>query len=158
MKRFIAQPLTAVLSTLVVVVALSFGSIASAGAAEDVVTTKVAGPFDKVVTNLKRQVAAHKLIIIKLIPFQQMLRMVGVKAGKAIGLEIFHPRYGKVIFNNDKRAMIDVPLRMIVRAKGSDVMIMYRKPSAVFAKYSGLGDMAKELDGVFADMVKRVAQ
>ncbi|MCH7795642.1 MAG: DUF302 domain-containing protein [Proteobacteria bacterium] len=108
-------------------------------------------------TNLKRQITRHKLVIVKEVPFQKMLGMVGVKAEKMLGFEIFHPRYGKVIYENDPAAFKDAPLRILVREVGGKVKLEYRKPSVVFAPYPGLSKLGKELDEVFADIVTRVA-
>ncbi len=127
-------------------------------AQRDIVTKSVNAPFDKVATKLKKAIASRKLVIVKLVPYQKMVAMVGVKTGKAVGFEIFHPRYGKVIFAKDANALIEVPLRIVVRESGGKVNIRYRKPSAIFASYSGLAKMAKELDGVFADIIKRTTK
>ena len=127
-------------------------------AAEDTVTQTVSGPFDKVVTNLKRAITGKKLVIVKEVPFQQMLAMVGLKTEKIKSFEICHPRYGKVLYQNNPAAMKEAPLRILVREDGSDVTLEYRKPSAVFASYSGLDDLRDELDKVFAEIVAKVAQ
>lgn len=151
-----------VVAPLVVAFALVVGahlaSVSSAVAAEDVVQKTVNGPFDQVVTNLKREITGHKLVIVKEVPYQQMVKMVGVNAEPMMGFEIFHPRYGKVLHEKDVSAFMDVPLRILVRSSGDKVMLEYRKPSVIFAPYSGLGDLGSELDQVFADIVERVAQ
>ena len=72
--------------------------------------------------------------------------------------EIFHPRYGKVLYQTNVAAMKEAPLRIVVREAGSDVMLEYRKPSSVFASYSGLDDLSNELDQLFADIVAQVAK
>ena len=129
-----------------------------AQAAGDTVVQTVAGPYAKVVTNLKRQITAKKLVIVKQVPMQQMLAMVGVKTEKMASFEIFHPRYGKVLYQTNKSAMKEAPLRIFVREDGANVTLEYRKPSAVFASYSGLDALGKELDSVFADIVAKVAK
>ena len=146
------------LSIALVSLGLAFVAAGEAAAQEGVVTKIVKAPFGKVVTNLKRAIASRKLVIVKQVPFQKMVAMVGVKTGKTIGFEIFHPRYGKVIFAKDINALIDVPLRIVVRESGGKVILRYRKPSATFAPYSGLSGLGKELDKVFADIVDRVAK
>jgi len=119
----------------------------------DVVTQMSKASFENTVTALKKSITANKLVIVKLVPFTQMLSMVGVKSEKSVGLEIFHPRFGKVIYNNDKNAMLEAPLRILVRDEGGEVLIRYRKPSATFAGYSGLADLGAELDAVFEKIV-----
>lgn len=129
-----------------------------AAAAEDVVEKTVSAPFDQVVTNLKRQITAHQLVIVKEVPYQQMVKMVGVNAEPMMGFEIFHPRYGKALYEKDVSAFKEVPLRILVRASGDGAVLEYRKPSAVFAPYPALSGLGKELDGVFQGIVEGVAQ
>jgi uncharacterized protein (DUF302 family) len=134
---------------------LAFVAAGDAAAGQDVVTKSVKAPFGKVVTKLKKAIASRKLVIVKQIPFQKMVAMVGVKTSKTLGFEVFHPRYGKTIIAKDLNALIDVPLRLVLRQEGSKVILQYRKPSAVFAPYSGLSGLGKQLDSVFADIAKR---
>lgn len=155
LNRSLASHVAIVMGLLI---ATLIGSAKFAAAAEDVVQTTVNGPFDTVVTNLKREITAHKLVIVKEVPYQQMLAMVGVNADSIIGFEIFHPRYGKVLYQEDVSAFMDVPLRILVRLSSDNVILTYRKPSAVFAPYSGLGDLGQELDQVFSAIVERLAQ
>ena len=157
MNRRISGSLSTLLAALLLIGGLTLASTQEVLAAEDVVTQTVAAPFDKVVTNLKRQITRHKLVIVKEVPFQKMLGMVGVKAEKMLGFEIFHPRYGKVLYENDPAAFKDAPLRILVREAGGKVNLEYRKPSVVFAPYPGLSKLGKELDEIFADIVTRVA-
>jgi len=150
--------LTYVVSLAMLVAGLVLLPVERVLAAEDTVTQTVSGPFDKVVTNLKRAITGKKLVIVKEVPFQQMLAMVGLKTEKIKSLEIFHPRYGKVLYQTNPAAMKEAPLRIVVREVGNDVMLEYRKPSSVFASYSGLDDLSNELDQLFADIVTQVAK
>ncbi|MDA8150031.1 MAG: DUF302 domain-containing protein, partial [Nitrospiraceae bacterium] len=77
-----------------------------------------------------------------------------VHAQKAVGFEVFHPRFGKVIYANDPTAYLAVPLRILVQKHGSKVEVIYRKPSVVLEGYSGLSDLGQQLDGVFARIEK----
>ena len=93
-SRSFSIALVAVLMTL----GLVLTDAQKATAQEDIVSKSVAGAYDKVVTKLKREITGHKLVIVKVVPFQQMLKMVGVKTPKMKSFEIFHPRYGKVLY------------------------------------------------------------
>ncbi len=158
MRRSDRVTLTYVVSLAMLVAGLVLLPVERVLAAEDTVTQTVSGPFDKVVTNLKRAITGKKLVIVKEVPFQQMLAMVGLKTEKIKSFEIFHPRYGKVLYQTNPAAMKEAPLRIVVREAGSDVMLEYRKPSAIFASYSGLDDLSNELDQLFADIVAQVAK
>ena len=109
-------------------------------------------------TELKKAITANKLVIVKEVPFTTMLGMVGVKSEKMKGFEVFHPRYGKVIYAKDKSAFLEAPLRLLLRDKGGEIEIRYRKPSVVFSGYSGLSALGKDLDKVFANIVASVAK
>ncbi len=123
-----------------------------------VITRTVEGSFDKTVTKLKKAITASKMVIVKQVPYTKMIAMVGVKAEKTVGLEIFHPRYGKVIYSNDKDAMLEAPMRFLVRDEGGKVSIRYYQPSTVLAGYNGLSKLGAELDAVFEKIVSSVAK
>lgn len=143
----------------VLAITLFSASLRPAFAAGDyMVTVTAKGNFDATVTELKKAITANQLVLIKDIPFQQMLKMAGVNSEPVMSFEIFHPRYGKVIYENDKNAFIVAPLRIVVHEKSGKVVLSYRKPSAAFAGYSGLSRMATELDGVFDKIVKSAAK
>ena len=145
-------------AVVLVVVALAAPNRLALAASDNMVTTTAKGTFENTVTKLKKAITASKLVVVKEVPYSKMIAMVGVKAEKTVGLEIFHPRFGKVIYETNKDAMIEAPLRILVRDQGGEVMIRYRKPSAVFASYSGLSGLGQELDTVFDKIVTSVAK
>ena len=144
----------AVLAVLAMVLVSGMATAAGDG----VITQTATGSYEQIVTGLKKAITANKLVIVKEVPFTHMLAMVGVKAEKIKSFEIFHPRFGKVIHANDKNALLEVPLRILVREKGGKTIIQYRKPSAAFAGYSGLSGLGGDLDKVFAKIVGSVAK
>ena len=145
------------LAALAVLAMVLVSGMATA-AGDGVITQTATGSYEQVVTGLKKAITANKLVIVKEVPFTQMLAMVGVKVEKIKSFEIFHPRFGKVIHANDKNALLEVPLRILVREKGGKTIIQYRKPSAAFAGYSGLSGLGGDLDKVFAKIVGSVAK
>ena len=156
--RFGINTLAAGFAIALAVVLLSPHTRHALAAGDDMVTTTAKGSFEGTLTKLKKAITASKLVIVKEVPYSQMIAMVGVKSEKTVGLEIFHPRYGKVLYENNKDAMIEAPLRILVRDQGGEVMIRYRKPSAIFADYSGLSGLRQELDALFEKIVTSVAK
>ncbi len=146
------------ISAVLAVVLITFLSTGAYAGAEGIVTRTAKGSFENAVTRLKKAITANKLVIVKEVPFTQMLAMVGVKAEKIKSFEIFHPRYGKVVHASDKNALLEAPLRILVREKGGEIMIQYRKPSVVFDGYSGLSGLGGDLDKVFEKIVGSVAK
>ncbi len=149
---------TPVVIAALAVLMIALASVGANAASEGIVTKSAEGSFENTVTKLKKAITANKLVIVKEVPFTKMLGMVGVRAEKMSGFEIFHPRYGKVLYANDKNAFLEAPLRILLRDKGGKVMIRYRKPSVVFAGYSGLSSLGSQLDKVFANIIGSVAK
>ncbi|WP_447973846.1 DUF302 domain-containing protein [Nitrospira sp. Kam-Ns4a] len=115
-------------------------------------------PFDETVSRVKRAIEAKQMMVVFTADHQAMLSMVGVNAKGMLGIEFFHPRYGKVIMQNDHAAGIEIPLRLVVmETPDGKAMLSYYKPSIIFANYKGLGGMARELDGVYDAIVAAVS-
>ncbi len=149
---------TAGVAAVLAVLLVLFVSAGASAGGDSIVTQTVKGSFENTVTGLKKAITANRLVIIKEISVTQMLGMVGVKAEKIMLVEIFHPRYGKVVYANDKNAFVELPFRFLVQDKGGQVMIRYRKPSAMLAGYSGLSNLGNDLDQVLANIIGSVAQ
>lgn len=77
-----------------------------------------ASSFDKTVQKIKKGITANRLVLLKELDHQQMVKMVGVNAKKSKSFEVFHPRYGKKIHANDLSAFIAVPIRIMVQERG----------------------------------------
>lgn len=142
-----------------IVAALLFLAIAAAHPAQEaqaapvLVEKQAAGNFETVTGRIQTGLKARKMAIVRQIHFQDMLQVVGIKSEPAMTFETFHPRFGKILYANDKAAFIEVPLRIHVRETDDGVVVRYRTPSSVFAGYTGLADMGAELDAMFADIV-----
>ena len=134
------------------VVALAYNGVVNAD--DYFVSIKSKHDFNTTVTNIKKQTAANKLVLLKEYNVQMMLKMVGVNAEKSMTMAIFHPRYGKVIYANDKNAMSATPLRLIVQERGGDVIVGYIRPSAIFANFDLPKSMTDELDTLLGSVVK----
>ncbi len=112
-----------------------------------------ASSFDKTVQKIKKGITANRLVLLKELDHQQMVKMVGVNAKKSKSFEVFHPRYGKKIHANDLSAFIAVPIRIMVQERGRKVVVSYQEPSALLAPYKGLGGLGKDLNKLFAQIV-----
>ena len=125
-------------------------------AAPGIVANESSRNFDQTVLKLKQGISQNMLVMLKDFNHQTMLKMVGVHADKSMVLEVFHPRYGKVIYANDKSAFIVPPLRIMVQEDDGKVMIYYQKASVLLAPYKGLDDLGKDLDAMLANIVNGV--
>lgn len=124
-----------------------------AAAAPVLVEHNAAGDFEAVTISIQNGLRANEMAIVRQIQFHDMLEVVGIESELAVTFETFHPRFGRVVYANDKAAFIELPLRIHVRETDDGVVIRYRTPSSIFADYNGLAGMGAELDGIFADIV-----
>ena len=76
-----------------------------------------------------------------------MQKMVGRNIRPAKGFAYFRPDLGTPIFQNDPRAALEIPFKLLVleRSDGK-VVISYKKPSSTFEPYKGLSKLGKRLD------------
>jgi len=105
-------------------------------------------PFDETVARLKQAIEGQNLMVVLVADHQMMLSMVGMQTKGMLGIEFFHPRYGKTIVENDHAAGIEIPLRLVVMEGDMGTMVSYYRPSYVFGKYPKLKALGEELDGV----------
>ena len=111
-------------------------------------------PFMDTVSRIKETIESKDLIIVGNTDHQELLKLVGLKTGGMLGIEFFHPRYGKVIAKNDGAAALEMPFRVVVmEANDGSVLVTYYRPSSVLAPYKGCEGLGRELDGVLADIV-----
>jgi len=122
-------------------------------AAPGVVEKTSNNDFNQTVQKIKSSVTANKLVILKELNQQKMVKMVGVHAEPSISFEVFHPRFGKAIHANDNSAFLAVPLRILVQQDGNKVKVYYQQASALFAPYNGLDDLGRQLDKLMANIV-----
>lgn len=104
--------------------------------------------FDETVSRLKQAIEGQQMVVVFTADHQAMLEMVGLKTKGMLGIEFFHPRYGKVIVQNDHAAGIEIPMRLVVMEDAMGTMISYYRPSYIFGKYPKLKQLGEELDRV----------
>lgn len=114
--------------------------------------------FDETVSRVKQAIEGQQMMVVFTADHQAMLQMVGMKTKGMLGIEFFHPRYGKVIVQNDHAAGIETPLRLVIMEGDMGTMLSYYKPSHVFAKYPKLKALGEELDRVYASIQAAVAK
>ena len=123
------------------------------------VITKSIYDFSDTVELLKASIEAQNLMVINEVDPQKMLRLVGVKTAGMRQIFFFHPRYMKRIFETNKQASIEPPLKIVVmEMPNGKVMVRYIRPSHKFDPYNGLNDLATELDELMAIVAKSITK
>ena len=123
------------------------------------VLTKSIYDFSDTVELLKASIEAQNLMVINEVDPQKMLRLVGVKTAGMRQIFFFHPRYMKRIFETNKQASIEPPLKIVVmEMPNGAVMVRYINPSYKFNPYNGLDDLATELDELMAMVANSITK
>ncbi|TAL85150.1 MAG: DUF302 domain-containing protein [Rhodanobacter sp.] len=113
--------------------------------------------FNTTLTKVKSAISQNGLMVLKDFNQQMMLNMVGVHAPKEVTLEIFHPKYGKTVYEANPVDFLAVPLRMLIVQSGDSAKIYYQKPSTVLAPF-GLSGLGNKLDPVFNTIAESAAK
>jgi len=114
--------------------------------------------FNETVSRVKQAIEGQQMMVVFTADHQAMLQMVGLQTKGMVGIEFFHPRYGKTIVQNDHAAGLDIPLRVVVMEGDMGTMVTYERPSHVFGKYPKLKQLGEELDGVLEKIKASVAK
>ena len=123
------------------------------------VLTKSKYDFSDTVEILKTSIEEQNLMVINEVDPQKMLRLVGVQTKGMRQIFFFHPRYMKQIYETNKQASIEPPLKFVVmEMPNGKVMVRYIRPSYKFNPYMNLTELTKELDELTATIAKSVTE
>ncbi len=104
-------------------------------------------PFRRAIANVQRAIKSARFIIVGEPNYQLMQRMVGRERAGAKGFFLYRPDLGIPVFDNDPKAAMEIPLKIVIW-EGSDGkgIIRYKQPSSVLSDYKALSDLGGELD------------
>jgi len=114
--------------------------------------------YDETVSRVKQAIEGQQMMVLFTADHQQMLSMVQVKAPPMSTIEFFHPRYGKRIFEGNREASPEIPLRILVMEGDKGAMVTWVKPSTTIGKYKGLESLGTELDSTLQQIATSVTK
>ncbi|WP_447973858.1 DUF302 domain-containing protein [Nitrospira sp. Kam-Ns4a] len=142
------------------ILTLAVGAGVSHSRAADLERTveKIANsPFQQTVSQLEAAVKTNRLMVVGQMNHQNMLTMMNRKIKGSQTIEVFHPQYGRALFETNPAAGIAILLRLYVyeRADGKTV-VTYYKPSAAFApfRHPELDKLGETQDGILEAIVE----
>ncbi len=150
-----------VASAMVLIVLVATSAIA--GAADKsaplpgTLTIKTNHAFDALAARVEKAVADHKMGLVAQASASRGAAARGVKIPGNLVLMVFRNDYAVRMLNASVPAGIEAPLRLyITENPDGTASLTYRTPGAVFAPYGSqaLDEMAKELDGIFQNIVR----
>lgn len=104
-------------------------------------------PFRAVIAKIEHAIKGARFIIVGEPNYQLMQRMVGRERAGAKGFFLYRPDLGIPVFDNDPKAAMEIPLKIVIweGADGKGI-IRYKQPSSVLADYKSLANLGSELD------------
>lgn len=112
--------------------------------------------FSETVDLVKSAIEDQNLMVIKEIDGQKMMRMAGKQTKGMKQLFFMSPKYMRKVTEANKMAVIQIPLKLIIMENNKGVVIRYFSPSTLLANYKGTEAVAKELDGLVANIITEV--
>lgn len=110
--------------------------------------------FDETMNLLEAAIKTNSLGVVSKIDARANLKKIGMDIrGNAI-LEIFSPKYAKILFDANMKAGIEPPLRIYVFEDNDGVHAEYYKPSDIFSKW-GINTL-NELDSIFVKIMDAI--
>lgn len=121
------------------------------------VTIKTNHGFDALAGHVEKAVTENKMGLVAQASASRGAAARGVKIPGNLVLMVFRNDYAVRMLSASVPAGIEAPLRLyITENPDGTASLTYRIPSAVFAPYGSkaLDEMAKELDGIFQNIVR----
>ena len=115
-------------------------------------------PFDAFNKKLTAAIRANKMGLVGDACATCGAKAIGVTIPGNRVLMIFNPHFAVRMLKASEAAGIEAPIRLYVTERpNGNARLTYRLPSSIFAPYKvpGLDKMAKELDVIFARIVKQ---
>jgi uncharacterized protein (DUF302 family) len=113
---------------------------------QDNITRQVAAPFDELLQKAVKLITANGFLLIQQIDPQAILAQHGMVAAKVRQLLFFHPSYMRQILSTAPEAVIEAPLKLVLRDTGDGgTSISYFDPLIHFSGYVLPEGMSREL-------------
>ncbi len=104
--------------------------------------------FDETVERLRAAIVAADMMVLHEIDTQAIVRRGGIEIDGVRQLLYFHPRWMKIVVETAPDAVIEAPLKWVIRETPDGTKCNASWPSETFGRYAGLEDMAGELDAI----------
>lgn len=116
---------------------------------------QIASPhgFEQTVETLRGAIVAADMMILHEIDTQAIVRRGGIEISGVRQLLYFHPRWMKTVVETAPDAVIEAPLKFVIRETANGAVCNYHWPSQTFGRYDGLETTARELD----EIARRIA-
>jgi uncharacterized protein (DUF302 family) len=115
-------------------------------------------PFQETIAHLKGAIESEELWLIHEIDPQLLLGRAGYSSLGLRQLLFFHPRYLVQLLEADPRALVEVPLKLVV-LELPDGKVAVSRPEILVSigSYSKMGALAGELDGICKRLVSTIS-
>ncbi|BCM93274.1 hypothetical protein IAD21_05163 [Abditibacteriota bacterium] len=116
----------------------------------------VESPFDfeETLKTLRENIAGAEMMVLHEIDTQAIIARAGIPSDGLRQLLYFHPRYMRRVLETNSAAVIEAPLKFVVRENFFGVSIHRISPRFLFGRYAGLDSLGEELEEVAAHVVR----
>lgn len=120
---------------------------------------QIASPhkFERTIEILRGAIVAADMMILHEIDTQAIVRRGGIEISGVRQLLYFHPRWMKIVVETAPDAVIEAPLKFVIRETASGTKCNYHWPSQTFGRYAGLAATAGELDEIARQIAASLA-
>ncbi len=111
-----------------------------------IIEKKTTLSFETVCQLIRINIASNGFLILNEINTQKIVAQQGIVIPKLIQILFFHPRYIKIILENDPLAINEVPIKIVIHEiKDCNTSVSFTNPEMSFIDYNSLEKLALEL-------------
>lgn len=116
-------------------------------------------PFDRVLSNAREAILNHGFLLLHEINPPAILATQQIITGPIRQLLFFHPVFMKQLLDQDPTAVIEVPLKLVLRATDAgDTQLTYHQPALQLQGYAGLEALGTVLQAKMEAVVEQLQQ
>lgn len=110
------------------------------------ITVTVDKPFNGLLLNAREAITSNGFLLLHEINPQAILASHGIATGRIRQLLFFHPVYMQLLLENDPDAVIEVPLKLVLREiSDTTTAVSYFNPALHLQGYRGLDTLRNQL-------------
>ncbi|NLU92503.1 DUF302 domain-containing protein [Chitinophaga sp. Ak27] len=123
----------------------------------DKINTIIDQPFEQVLTAARKAIVNNGFLLLQEINPQAILASHQIVIGPIRQLLFFHPAYMQQLLQADPDAVIEVPLKLVLReVDGHTTAVTYSDPVLQLQDYSGLEALGSELSQRVTALLKEL--
>lgn len=110
--------------------------------------------FEETLAVLRANIESAEMMVLHEIDTQKIIARAGIQSPGLRQILYFHPRFMKRVLEGNPAAVVEAPLKFVVRETPGGVLVHRLSPRFLFGRYKGLSELCEELEVLAAQIAQ----